>query len=106
MVLQIVETIESSFLSKSNIKTDNFVFRLHYRWTIPLLLFCGVLVTSFNVFHQPIECSSNQKNVKREFINAYCYSIPTFTIDQPFLNGKVSFKILDKIILKKVLNVV
>ena len=81
MVIPIIQNLCSNYLSSSNVKTDNFVFKLHYQYSVLILVIFGVLATSNQLLLQPIECTSNQKNLNRDFVNAYCWSHPTFVMN-------------------------
>ena len=80
MVIPIIQNLCSNYLSSSKVKTDNLVFRLHYQYSVIILVTFGVLATSNQLLLQPIECTLNQKNLNRGFVNAYCWSHPTFVM--------------------------
>lgn len=91
MVMQIVQNLFANYLTKK-VVTDNVVFRLHYQFTVSLLVVFGVLATSYQFFANPIECSISQKNFQPQFVNAFCYIHPTFIVPDP--DGKVNSVVL------------
>ena len=88
MVLQLLQNLAKNYLTKQ-VVTDNLVFRLHYQVTVIILVVFGTLATSNQLFGRPIHCSTGQKNVNQDFVNAYCWTHPTFTVKQTVLDQKV-----------------
>lgn len=89
MVIAIIQNLVKNYLTKK-VATDNFVFRLHYQFTVILLVVFGVMATSNQLFAHPIVCSMGQKNVGQDFVNAYCWIHPTFVVNQPTLDETVN----------------
>ncbi|XP_023329586.1 innexin inx2 [Eurytemora carolleeae] len=58
--------------------TDNFLFRLHYKVTMGLLLGCALLITAVQLVTDPIIC--DVKGVHAGIFNAYCWTHATFTL--------------------------
>lgn len=58
---------------------DNFVFKLHYRITVILLLFACVTVCAREYFGEHIRCIADQ-GVAEHVIKTYCFFMATFTI--------------------------
>ncbi|XP_017464203.1 PREDICTED: innexin inx7-like, partial [Rhagoletis zephyria] len=58
--------------------TDNFVFKLHYRWSFIILLVATILVSSRQYFGEHIKCISD--TIPAHVINTYCFFTPTFTL--------------------------
>ena len=63
------------------IKTDNLLFRLHYQYSVIILVIFGVLATLNQLLQQQIECKTNEEDLNREFLNAYCWSRPTLVMN-------------------------
>lgn len=59
--------------------TDNNVFRLHYRFSVLVLLGCATLVGWKEYIGDPILCMSEDK-LPEKVINAYCWISATFTL--------------------------
>ncbi|XP_068158697.1 innexin inx7 [Drosophila tropicalis] len=57
---------------------DNFVFKLHYRWTFVILLVATLLITSRQYIGEHIQCISD--GVVAPVINTFCFFTPTFTV--------------------------
>lgn len=60
--------------------TDNFVFRLHYRFTSAFFFGCCVLITAFDLFGKPIECVTYPTHSRMDAINTYCWTTSTFSL--------------------------
>lgn len=71
------------FIKHDQVSTDNFVFKLHYRATVILLITASLLVTSKQFFGEPISCLVN--GIPQNFMDTYCWIQTTFTI--PTLSG-------------------
>lgn len=63
----------------NHIEIDNFVFRLHYRYTAILLFLCSVLVTSRQYIGEHIKCIVGGK-LNPRVVSSYCFFTSTFTI--------------------------
>ncbi|XP_075156932.1 innexin 7 [Haematobia irritans] len=57
---------------------DNFVFKLHYRWTFIILLVATILVCSRQYIGEHIKCISD--TIPSHVVNTYCFFTPTFTL--------------------------
>uniref|UniRef100_T1J195 Innexin n=1 Tax=Strigamia maritima TaxID=126957 RepID=T1J195_STRMM len=65
--------------------TDNPIFRLHYRFTVLLLLALCIIVTSRQYFSEPIYCTApNADTYSQAMINAFCWARTTFTIPKEY----------------------
>lgn len=70
----------SEYLKSDEIESDNFIFQLHYRHTIFLLLIFSVSITAKQHFGDPIECLGiDKKTVKEEIINTFCWVSTTYS---------------------------
>ncbi|XP_053207227.1 innexin inx2-like [Panonychus citri] len=69
------------FLGKIKPTTiDNTVFKLHYRWTVNMLLVACAVVTSTQFFGDPITCIKSESFINSAIINNYCWIEGTFTL--------------------------
>lgn len=64
--------------NQTQVKIDNFVFKLHYRWTFILLLVATILVTSRQYIGEHIKCIS--ESIPAHVINTFCFFTTTFTL--------------------------
>lgn len=71
-----------NLMNYSNIITDNLVFRLHYRVTAILLVFCSLMVSARMMFGNPIECLAGS-GVEPRVLNTYCWVHSTFSVTGP-----------------------
>ncbi|XP_052758845.1 innexin inx7-like [Galleria mellonella] len=60
-------------------KIDNFVFKLHYQFTVTLLIAFVILVCAREQFGEHIRCISGA-GVPEKVIQTYCFFMATFTI--------------------------
>lgn len=77
-------------LKYKQINTDNNVFRLHYKFTVILLLLFSFLVTSKQYFGDPIDCDTGGQ--EKYIMDTYCWIHSTFTIKR-HLRGKFKFRL-------------
>lgn len=59
---------------------DNFVFRLHYRFTSIFFFAASILLTASDLFGKPILCTFDTNLGRPEALNTYCWIRHTFTI--------------------------
>ncbi|XP_055841959.1 innexin inx7 [Episyrphus balteatus] len=81
-----LKTFESlkPFLHPTKVYTDNFLFKLHYRFTFIILLIATVLVTSRQYIGEHIKCISG--SIPEHIINTFCFFTTTFTVVRHFNN--------------------
>ena len=67
-----------SYLSRGEFTSESAIFRLHYQFTVTVLVGASVLLTAAEFFGDPINCLTEfgAKNV----INTFCWIKSTFTI--------------------------
>ncbi|KAH9378116.1 hypothetical protein HPB48_011584 [Haemaphysalis longicornis] len=78
-------------LKESAVRTDNNVFRLHYRFTGLFLIACSLLVSATQFFGNPIYCVTHDA-VPEAVMNTYCWVEGTFTLARS-LNETVGAKV-------------
>jgi len=77
MMLELLKSA-MKICSQKNIAIDNRVFRLHYKVTVPLLLFFSAILTAKQHFGDPIDCIVQE--VPSSAMNTYCMIHGTRTI--------------------------
>ncbi|XP_022176722.1 innexin inx2-like [Myzus persicae] len=74
-----------SLLKIDEVCIDNFVFKLHYKATLCILLGCSILVTCRQYFGDAIDCMVD--GIPSGIMDTYCWIYSTFTIPDRF-DGK------------------
>lgn len=67
------------FFKAGKCKTDNFVFRLHYKFTIIMLVGFSIAVTGSQFVGNPIECISKD-DIPENLLKTFCWISTTFSI--------------------------
>ncbi len=67
-----------NLLKISPVQIDNWVFKLHYKATMNILMMCSLLVTLRQYFGDPIDCLVEK--VPAKIMNTYCWMQSTYTI--------------------------
>nr|XP_022900886.1 innexin inx2-like [Onthophagus taurus] len=67
-----------SLIKLEQIHTDNNIFKLHYKFTMIMLIVFSILLTSKQYFGDPIDCEVQDRS--SEVIETYCWIFGTFTI--------------------------
>ena len=62
---------------QENISTENNVFKLHYKFSVILLVIFSVLLSSKQYFGDPIQCDAE---TRKEIINVFCWFTGTFIL--------------------------
>jgi hypothetical protein len=75
-----IKTLAPQFKLKSGPNIDNFVFKLHYKATVILLVVFVILVCSREFFGEHIKCISDKDKDTLKVIETYCFFMATFTI--------------------------
>ncbi|RZB40906.1 Innexin domain containing protein [Asbolus verrucosus] len=68
-----------SLIKLEQIRTDNNVFRLHYKLTVIVLIVFSILLTSKQYFGDPIQCQVTDKDMK-DLIQTYCWIYGTYVV--------------------------
>lgn len=68
---------------------DNFVFRLHYKYTYTIFMVCVVLTTVYDIVGKKIDCMNPMAHLAedaskafKEAVDAYCFIMGTFTVER------------------------
>ncbi|CAL1291422.1 unnamed protein product [Larinioides sclopetarius] len=64
--------------------TDNHVFRLHYKVTLPILVAFSLLVTSRQYIGDPISCISKD-DIPTKVLDTFCWIHSTFSLENAWL---------------------
>nr|AFN25964.1 innexin 1 [Cancer borealis] len=75
-----------AYLARGECVNESSVFRLHYQFTVVVLIGASVLLTAAEFFGDPISCITNlpQTNV----INTYCWIHSTYTMQDYYLRER------------------
>lgn len=60
-----------------DLRTDNNVFRLHYKFTVMLLTVFSIMLSSKQYFGDPITCDVD---TKKEIVDVFCWVSGTFIV--------------------------
>ena len=66
------------FLKLEKIETDNFVFRLHYKVTLPMFILFSAMLIAKQFFGDPIDCFV--QGIPTGIVNTYCWTHGTYTV--------------------------
>lgn len=69
-----------SLVKVEKIHTDNNVFKLHYKFTVMLLIVFSILLTSKQYFGDPIDC--DVESARKDVIDTYCWIYGTYIVDK------------------------
>jgi len=77
-----VTKVTAGFLEINSISIDNWGFKLFYKWSTSLLVFCSVLVTARQFFGNPIQCDAGhaKDGIEQNVLESYCWMYSTFEI--------------------------
>jgi len=89
-MLSIFEQLKS-FFTRRRVSTEGLVFKLHYRFTVCIILAFSVMVASRQHVGDPINCIHN-KDLPHEVINTFCWIHSTFSV-KPAFGQKVGIDI-------------
>ncbi|XP_023237364.1 innexin inx2-like [Centruroides sculpturatus] len=72
-----------ALLKVDRVSIDNDVFRLHYKFTVLILIAFSIVVTSRQYLGDPIDCIQND-DVPERVLETYCWIHTTFTLPEAF----------------------
>lgn len=67
------------FIKIDSVVTDSFVFRLHHKFTVAILIGASLLVTSRQYFGDPIDCISRD-DIPPNLLDTFCWIHATFSV--------------------------
>lgn len=70
-----------SLIKLDQIHTDNNVFKLHYKFTVIMLVVFCLVLSSKLIFGEQIECLSDSSKVDKDFANSYCWMQATYVLN-------------------------
>lgn len=70
----------SGLIKPDRITIDNFVFQLHSRITVFLLIAFSIIVTTVQYFGDPIECYTSSQSIPGSMLNMFCWITTTFSV--------------------------
>lgn len=76
-MLDIFNSIRS-FLKLDQVCIDNYIFKLHYKVTVLILVVSSLFVTSNQYIGDPIDCIMN--GVSSRMMDTYCWVYGTYTV--------------------------
>jgi len=81
-----VTKVTSSFLEINSISIDNWGFKLFYKWSTSLFVFCSVIVTARQFFGEPIQCDAGaaRGGIEQDVLHSYCWMYSTFNIPREY----------------------
>jgi len=81
-LLGVVTKATSSFLELNQVSIDNWAFKLFYKFTTTILVFCSVLTTAKQFFGSPIQCDGGATAgfVEKDVLESYCWMYSTWNV--------------------------
>jgi len=81
-LLGAVTKATSSFLELKEVSIDNWGFKLFYKVTTTILVFCSILVTARQFFGEPIQCDAGSAadGIEGDVLNSYCWMYSTWNV--------------------------
>ncbi|XP_074600793.1 innexin inx2-like [Brevipalpus obovatus] len=70
-----------NFIKPQSCITDNAIFRLHYKFSVCLLVAFSIMVTARQYFGDPIDCISRD-DIPNNLLDTFCWIHTTFSIDE------------------------
>jgi len=80
----IAKTATEIFLGVGEVSIDNLTFKLHYRYSVTLLVAASVLVQTSQFFGDPVQCETGEDSVDNDVLNSYCWMYSSFDIPNTF----------------------
>ena len=59
---------------------DNHIYRLHYKFSVLILIACSIMVTARQYFGDPIDCISKD-DIPANLLDTYCWIHTTFSVE-------------------------
>lgn len=76
-----VVKVLSAFRKLDDVQRDNAVFKLHYRFTVMLLVVFSILVSTKQYFGDPIKCDiSSTSSIQAQTVETFCWIYGTYTL--------------------------
>lgn len=87
-----------SFIKPQSCITDNPIFRLHYKFSVCILVAFSIMVTARQYFGDPIDCISRD-DIPNNLLDTFCWIHTTFSIDEAWfkkVGSEVPYPGVDK----------
>lgn len=83
-IMEVVKAL-TTIANVDTVQKDNAVFKLHYRFTVMLLVVFSVLVTTKQYFGDPIKCDigGSSKDLQST-VETFCWIYGTYTVRSGF----------------------
>lgn len=82
--MDVLGSLKSFVLRVKTLDVDNSVFRLHYRFTVIMLLAFSILVTCRQYIGDPIDCHAPASTLRVDMIDQYCWVSSTISLPKAF----------------------
>ena len=69
------------FIKPPSCVIDNSFYRLHYRFSVLILLAFSLIITARQYIGDPIECIGHEKAIPTKMLDTFCWIHTTFSID-------------------------
>ena len=69
-----------AFIKPQSCVIDNHVFRLHYKFSVVVLIAFSLMVTARQYFGDPIDCISKD-DIPNKLLDTYCWIHTTFSLE-------------------------
>jgi len=81
-LLGAVTKATSSFLELKSVSIDNWGFKLFYKFTTTILVFCSILASARQFFGEPIQCDAGSaaEGIENDVLNSYCWMYSTWNV--------------------------
>lgn len=81
--MEVVKAL-TTIVNADTVQKDNAIFKLHYRFTVMLLVVFSVLVTTKQYFGDPIKCDLGGKDLPAATVETFCWIYGTYTVGSNF----------------------
>ncbi|KAK2716942.1 hypothetical protein QYM36_007179 [Artemia franciscana] len=75
--MQIFYEYLANLFKKDRVTIDNVIFKLHYRFTVFILVGCTLIIWLYQCLHPPIICTGDDT---KKYHTTYCWIHSTFTV--------------------------
>jgi len=69
-----------AFIKPQSVIIDNHIFRLHYKFSVVILVAFSIMVTARQYFGDPIDCISRD-DIPNNLLDTYCWIHTTFSLE-------------------------
>lgn len=97
--MDVLNSLKGFVLKIKTLDVDNSVFRLHYRFTVIMLLAFSLLVTARQYIGDPIDCHAPSSTLRADMIDQYCWVSSTISLPKAYdrnVGSDVAYPGIDK----------